>query len=298
MSAADSRGNRPGKLNRRISGNRLSGFTLVELLVVIAIIALLLSILMPSLKKVRRQAQTVICTSYTKQLNLATLNYTSDNSDRLLPAHSPMYLDAHRFLADKFPDSKIKFPWQYYLWPYHKSWKIYRCPANPESYAVSVIRSPWSIFWYNVPAFGNPRNNGELPNYLPCNFGYNNFIGGWSGGKNPYEPLRLTELRSSIALFSDTYLPNPNYRSQQFSGIHIYEQAWAGCNVDFRHGARSRSLPQGTSGSLVGLDLRYGSKANISFIDGHSELVGPKGVYWGWQDNRYTNYRETKIWLP
>ena len=43
------------------------GFTLIELLVVIAIIALLMSILMPALQRVKQQARTVVCLGKLKQ---------------------------------------------------------------------------------------------------------------------------------------------------------------------------------------------------------------------------------------
>ena len=56
------------------------GFTLVELLVVISIIALLLSILMPSLAKVREQAKTVVCLSNLHQWGMIFGLYTNDNN--------------------------------------------------------------------------------------------------------------------------------------------------------------------------------------------------------------------------
>ncbi len=54
-------------------------FTLVELLVVIAIIALLMSILMPALARVRIQAKVVICQSNLRQWGAIFAMYTADN---------------------------------------------------------------------------------------------------------------------------------------------------------------------------------------------------------------------------
>ncbi|MCU0914509.1 MAG: type II secretion system GspH family protein [Planctomycetes bacterium] len=54
------------------------GFTLIELLVVIAIIALLMSILMPALSRVKKQAQSVACMSRLKSWALMYKLYTDD----------------------------------------------------------------------------------------------------------------------------------------------------------------------------------------------------------------------------
>jgi prepilin-type N-terminal cleavage/methylation domain-containing protein len=62
------------------------GFTLVELLVVIAIIALLLSILVPTLGKAREQAKLVKCRSNLHQQTLACEMYLQDNRNNF-PTH-------------------------------------------------------------------------------------------------------------------------------------------------------------------------------------------------------------------
>lgn len=60
---------------------RLRGFTLIELLVVIAIIALLISILLPSLSRARELSKRLVCMSNIKGYGTSCKIYANDNSE-------------------------------------------------------------------------------------------------------------------------------------------------------------------------------------------------------------------------
>ncbi len=80
---------------------RPGGFTLIELLVVIAIISLLVSVLLPSLRKAKELARSTICKSNLRNVGLAMLLYAEEYDgwtpvvydDTNVRWHERLYLD-------------------------------------------------------------------------------------------------------------------------------------------------------------------------------------------------------------
>jgi len=120
------------------------GFTLIELLVVIAIIALLMAILMPTLKRAREQGQRAVCLSNVRQLGLAWILYADDNDDKLVSS------EAGGPWANLYGEPWVGMTWagswaqggQLHeddqidgikggaLWPYVRELKLYKCPTG------------------------------------------------------------------------------------------------------------------------------------------------------------------------
>jgi prepilin-type N-terminal cleavage/methylation domain-containing protein/prepilin-type processing-associated H-X9-DG protein len=136
---------------RRWPGNSRGGFTLIELLVVIAIIAILAALLLPVLSKAKIQAQGIQCMSNTRQLTLAWLMYTQNNSDSL-PAADGAVLGAPEWDGGGFMDFAANNPVNYDitvnltrspLWKYcSSSAGIWKCPADRSTVLKGATRVP------------------------------------------------------------------------------------------------------------------------------------------------------------
>ncbi|MCF7973510.1 MAG: type II secretion system GspH family protein [Phycisphaerae bacterium] len=120
-------------------------FTLIELLVVIAIIAVLMSILMPALSAVKKQAKGVQCVNNVKNLSLAWFMYKDDNDTKLVrgetgTAQNPNWI-ADRitsFSPDAMEQEKEGIR-QGLLFPYvGKSVESYRCPADMRTLSADL----------------------------------------------------------------------------------------------------------------------------------------------------------------
>ncbi|MHC4170028.1 MAG: type II secretion system protein [Planctomycetota bacterium] len=115
-------------------------FTLIELLVVIAIIAILMAILMPSLRIAREQGRSIVCRSNVKTLTLAWLVYKDENDSKLCNAQTPGPSYNQKELApwvvmppgmgDSTVEEKKEYIKTGVMWPYVKQIDAYRCPSD------------------------------------------------------------------------------------------------------------------------------------------------------------------------
>lgn len=112
----DARDVRNGRLREDVMKQN-KAFTLIELLVVISIIALLLSVLVPSLGKAKEAAKTVICKTNIKQWGTCFALYTNEYNDKFT-------------LGFQDPPGWISyFEWIEKMEPYFETEDLFLCPS-------------------------------------------------------------------------------------------------------------------------------------------------------------------------
>ena len=151
-------------------------FTLVELLVVIAIIAILMAILMPTLKLAKEQGKRAVCLSNLRQLMLAWIMYADENDDMLVngdtgeysihPDETPWVLRDWRLSPPDVMEKKRDAILNGALFPYCLNIKLYKCPTGypGELRTYSIVDAMncknWSSFGAKMI---KKRNRMEIP---------------------------------------------------------------------------------------------------------------------------------------
>ena len=144
-------------------------FTLIELLVTIAIIAILASMLLPSLQKAKAKAKQTVCASQQKQVGYLILNYANDHS-----GYAPSVME---------PASvSVSYTWGQILdlrCGLVQNRNIFVCPswypfkysaADSSGYYYIYGMKPKDGFAYKGKCFNLFRTENEEGNFSPSNF--------------------------------------------------------------------------------------------------------------------------------
>jgi len=244
----------PGGIPAKPAPTARSAFTLVELLVVTTIIAILASLLMPSMKTAKIRAQSTSCVSNFKQLQLAWHLYTLDYNDQL-PANkwmAPNWQDGcpsgNQTTSDSWVQGDATVDTETWniqngsLFPYARSTGIYHCPTDRSTvdFHAGILRKrSYSMSYY--------MNGSE---------------------RKPERKTRLCQIRNTSGAFV--------FIDEQEDSIHD--------GVFFLHvpgdeGEQAEAEHYRTFGGAHWMNMpadRHAQGCNLSFADGHAE-------HWKWK---------------
>lgn len=240
-----------------------TGFTLVELLVVIGIIALLISILLPSLTRARDQARLVACMSNMRQLGQANVFFTNEHDNYVVKPwfnNEPNNFGGGNTWGFQFP----AWGWDYVLNTYISSKEVFRCPSDVTPDITSPndagdvnwsIRNEWSV---NLPG-GLPDDADDFPSSYRYNAS--------NTARGPFFAVKLNQIENPGDAFLIVEGENSN-----FHHIATWEPA--------RYGnGRFQGLASPNWEGSIALDRHRERYNAYMFFDGHANVENYDGTW-------------------
>ncbi len=224
---------------------RRHGFSLLELLVVIAIVAILISLLVPSLMQARELARTTLCTAKLKQLGTAWTMYSNGSDGRAMPLaytgpeDAPLGKRIYWWGAEDTSSSNVETELGFiapYLNVTLREESPFECPSQP---------------WGTYLPQGAARQ-------ITSTFGYNGYYlspaktPGWSGriGNQRWKRLSDIDRPTEVFVFGDALLVMSEravFNSALLDPPMVYNgnggwQKNPNPTTSFRHGGRSTAM--------------------------------------------------------
>jgi prepilin-type N-terminal cleavage/methylation domain-containing protein/prepilin-type processing-associated H-X9-DG protein len=261
-----------------------AGFSLIELLVVVSIIALLLSLLLPSLAGAKRTAQSTACAANIHGLLEVTRNYLTDNNDTypvngMLFPHPITTAQEAQFNLNQSDPSVVA--WEAFcnkpdnssytlpngvLFPLaNNSYKLFMCPNDDGSRTSTAALT---MTTYPVPQPPDPAN----PDYPRVGANTNGY---WSYSVNTVlnEFGRSAAHQAPIKSWGDPLQETKVLREQTFV-VFIEEANTSNFNDEVFDPPILNSTVTGDATSTHDtLTDRHDGGGNLGFADGHAEKL-------------------------
>ncbi|MDD5065039.1 MAG: type II secretion system protein [Phycisphaerae bacterium] len=239
--------------------DKKKGFTLIELLVVIAIIALLMSILMPALSKVRKQAMSVSCLARLKQWGVIFSMYAGGNDG---------------YLNQREVGSHYEKLWHLVYKPMYKDPMMRYCPTAINN---KLKTGPFATWWADELGSWDPEEfpvPGEGDNQVddPATGVYQAPTGSY--GMNRY----IEDMRGGDVSFDAAYWRKIDVRGGDKAPVMLdclYIYYWS----------NSDASPPAYNGDYTTPEMhwitidRHMGYNNVVFLDSSARKVGLKELY-------------------
>ena len=234
-------------------------FTLVELLVVIGIIALLISILLPSLNRARAAAKTTVELSQIRQMETAHVAYANDNDFRFIDAGL-----GHGAEADDEQGAWITTLQKYYDNPL-----VLRSPVDDSPHWEGGDGGPVS-----VNAAGEPR-------YRRTSYGINDFTSSLVTDANG-EPryAKVTQMPEATSTVHFLIMP---FTGEFAAADHPHSESWG--VPGFSGAVLTNADDELAMAAHGGERATWDAKSVYGFLDGHAEARTFRQVWNGTKFN-------------